>query len=130
MGLLLTLTAIILSVTTLWLGLLYTLATRIFTIRFNEINRYFYDVAVSIDQLGNVIMRDLFNQILITSESPHNFGDEDEVISSVLGKNQQTHTLTGLGKFLVRFLNFLDPNHTLNSIEQREKEIGNTVSND
>ncbi|MGI9542180.1 MAG: hypothetical protein ACR2MX_02915 [Cyclobacteriaceae bacterium] len=121
MGLLLTFIAILLSITTLWLGLAYTLITGLFTFRFRDINDYFFDIAVSIDQLGNVIMRDLFNQILITSSSQHKFGHEDEVISSVLGKNQIDQTLSGLGRVIVRILDYIDPDHSLNSIEHRKK---------
>ncbi len=49
----------------------------------------------------------------------YKFGNEDETISSVLGKNERTQTLTGLGRTIVSFPNFIDPNHALNSIEEK-----------
>jgi hypothetical protein len=69
-----------------------------------------------IDQMGNVTMQDLFDEILITKDD-YTFGNVDETISSVLGKNERQFTLKGFGKALVKFLNFIDPNHALNSIE-------------
>jgi len=38
-----------------------------------------------------------------------------------LGENERLHMLSGFGKILVRILNFIDPNHALNSIEENNK---------
>ncbi len=119
-GLILTVVAIVLSITTMWLGLTYTLFSLVLNGRWKDLNAYFFDIAVSIDQLGNVVMRDLFNRLLITKQSPYLFGNEDEVISSVLGKNQQLGTLKFLGKLVVGLLDVIDPNHSINSIEYRQ----------
>lgn len=78
-------------------------------------NVYFYKFALSINQIGNVAMQDLFNDIFITKNS-YKFGNEDETNSSVLGKNKCLETLSDFGKVLVDFLNFI---HTLNSIEEK-----------
>ncbi|MBL6665968.1 MAG: hypothetical protein ISP66_03085 [Flavobacteriaceae bacterium] len=78
---------------------------------------YWLRLAVSIDQLGNVLLQYLLNDLLLCSRSTNRFGHEDETISSVLGKNQKNNSLSGVGKFLSRFLDLLDPNHVLNSIE-------------
>ncbi|MCF6349253.1 MAG: hypothetical protein L3J20_13320 [Flavobacteriaceae bacterium] len=43
---------------------------------------------LSIDQMGNVAMQDLFNDIF-TIKNGYQFGNEDETISSVLGKNER-----------------------------------------
>lgn len=82
----------------------------------NRIGDYFYRAAVSIDQLGNTMCQDLFNHTLI-KKGGYSFGNVDETISSVLGKNKQTNTLSLLGRLLDKFLHILDDNHTLNSIE-------------
>lgn len=74
-------------------------------------------VAISIDQLGNVLCAELFNVILITT-SDNQFGNEDETISSVIGKNKVSGTLTRFGGFIERFLHLLDPNHSVESIEK------------
>ena len=122
MGFLLFIISIVLTIITVPLGIAYTVIKLVskfkFGVLFRVSNGYFFKVALAIDQLGNVAMRDLFNDILIL-KSGYKFGNEDETISSVLGKNERTQTLTGLGRAIVSFLNFIDPNHALNSIEEK-----------
>ena len=84
-----------------------------------EVAQWFYAWALSIDQLGNVVCKELFNDILITP-SGIPFGNPDETISSVLGKNKLNSSLTWLGKSLDWILNKLDPNHSIKSIEADE----------
>jgi hypothetical protein len=81
---------------------------------------WFYKIAVSQDQLGNVMLFELLNTFLIKSDYPNIdiFGSEDETISSVLGKNKRNNTLRFCGEILVMFLNILQKNHV-------EKAIGN-----
>lgn len=76
---------------------------------------YFYKLALSIDQLGNVAMGKLFDDILIKPNRDR-FGNEDETISSVLGKNQLNGTLRPLGSFLVFILDKFEKNHSIKSI--------------
>ena len=85
-----------------------------------ELSAWFYAWAISIDQLGNVICKELFNDALIVHKGIQ-FGNPDETISSVLGKNKKTGTLNFLGKALDWVLNILDPNHSIKSIEHDEK---------
>ena len=73
-------------------------------------------IAISIDQLGNVVMQDLFNVLLIINGG-HKFGNRDETISSVIGKNLQKNKLTKLGESLNNLLSLIDVNHSLNSID-------------
>lgn len=83
----------------------------------HEGNLYYKNIAISIDQFGNVLCQYLFNLILITKNG-YKFGNIDETISSVLGKNYKLHTLTILGYFLsVKILNSLDKNHIEKSID-------------
>ena len=77
---------------------------------------YFFKLALSLDQLGNVAMGRLFNDILIYPNRDR-FGDEDETISSVLGKNEINGTLRPLGQLLVDILDKFDKNHSIKSIE-------------
>ena len=84
-----------------------------------EVADWFYAWAISIDQLGNVVCKELFNDALITPAGVE-FGNPDETISSVLGKNKLKSTLTKTGKALDWLLNKLDPNHSINSIEADE----------
>lgn len=77
---------------------------------------YFYDLAYSIDQLGNVACQHAFNKWLI-SDTGYSFGNPDETISSVVGKNKRFGTLTKSGRLLERILHLLDPNHSEDAIE-------------
>ena len=105
--------AILLGTLLLPIGFLYALIRSAFKGRGEN---YLYKVALSIDQLGNTICADFFNLLLIKG-TQNLFGNEDETISSVLGKNQKTQTLTFLGKGICFILNSLDKNHV-------EKAIG------
>ncbi|PJB12531.1 MAG: hypothetical protein CO119_05960 [Flavobacteriales bacterium CG_4_9_14_3_um_filter_40_17] len=120
MGIILFLVAILLSAISLPIGFSYFILKCITTFQFKKFgirfNQYFLKVAVSIDQMGNVAMQELFNDWLIKNRE-YPFGNEDETISSVIGKNLKYGNLTSLGKALNAILNFLDPNHSLNSIE-------------
>ena len=81
---------------------------------------YIYNVLVAIDQSGNVVCSTAFNLIwLKKKQSRHLFGNPDETISSVLGKNKLDGTLTGFGRLIARLLNFIQKNHVENSIEQK-----------
>lgn len=81
--------------------------------------KYIYNIALGIDQLGNVVCARLFNFFLIDITG-HKFGNEDETISGVIGKNKHTNTLTGLGVVLDCILELLDKNHTVKAIEEDE----------
>ena len=76
---------------------------------------YFKSSAINIDKFGNREFRTLFNKTLATG---HRFGDINETISSVLGKNQLTGTLTKLGLALVWILDKIDNNHVIKSIDE------------
>lgn len=78
---------------------------------------WFKRLALSLDQLGNVIADDFFNWLLIHDDCIAPFGDEDETISSVLGKNHLASNLTVFGRALRYLLHRLDPNHSVKSIE-------------
>ena len=83
--------------------------------------KYLYKIALGIDQLGNVICAKLFNLTLIYHSSIHKFGNEDETISGVIGKNKRANTLTILGKLLDMLLEIIDKNHSIGAIEEDEK---------
>lgn len=80
-------------------------------------NSFFRSTAVDIDRFGNRNFRTLFNAVLIEPNG-YQFGNVNETISSVLGKNQQTKTLSRIGKFLAYILDKIDKNHCINSIEK------------
>jgi len=76
---------------------------------------YFLSSAVNLDKFGNREFRTLLNRVLIT-EKGYKFGNINETISSVLGKNELTNTLTKTGKVLVWILDKIDKNHCYKSI--------------
>ena len=67
-------------------------------------------IAIGLDQIGNSVCRDMLNGLLITSGG-YSFGRIQETISSVLGKNEKSWTLTRLGRAIVAVLDRLDPRH-------------------
>lgn len=72
-------------------------------------------IALWIDQIGNVIGRDLFNKILITRWW-YKFGRVQETISSVLWHNQITWTLTSTGERLANLLDKIEKDHCKKAI--------------
>lgn len=78
---------------------------------------YFLSSAINLDKFGNREFRTLWNKSLKTSKG-HSFGNINETISSVLGKNQLTGTLTKAGKILVWILDKIDNNHVLKAIDK------------
>ena len=92
----------------------------IFALCKGEWSQYNTDLAISIDQYGNGLSRYLFNQLLIKNTSAHKFGNIDETISSVIGKNKVAGTLSRVGRFIDYALDILDPNHSLDAIDNLE----------
>lgn len=123
-GIILFLVAIFLTVILFPLGVAYELF-KIFYIALSSltqrIHQYFKALAISIDQLGNVALQALLNDTLITN-SGYKFGNPDETISSVIGKNKLAGTLSPIGHKLDRVLDKFDnsKNHSINSIETDE----------
>lgn len=116
MKFLLFLIAVVLSSILIPIGLIFSFISRLFVWKFRgwrrKLGDYFYICAVSIDQTGNVFCSDLFNTILIKQkESNHLFGNADQTISAVLGYNDHYNTISKLGKYLVKLLDFFDNEH-------------------
>ena len=81
---------------------------------------YFLDSAVSIDKFGNREFRASLNKCLIKQNSPYKFGDINETISSVLGKNQKYGYLRKGGEIVCLILDTIDNNHCEKSISWNE----------
>ncbi|WP_064198656.1 MULTISPECIES: hypothetical protein [Emticicia] len=116
-GIILLLVSIILSIITLPLGIIWGIIYTIYKKSIQGLGEYCLEIAISIDQLGNVIMQHLLNLIWITKKSENKFGNRDETISSVLGKNKRDNTLTRFGIGIANLLDSIDENHVLNSID-------------
>jgi hypothetical protein len=107
------------------LGIIYTFVYAIGIGSYKKVKTYvgksLYIIAYGLDCIGNVVCRDLFNNILIRGQygnAKYEFGRWTETISSVLGKNQQTRTLTKYGERLVAILDWIDPDHCKKSIQE------------
>ena len=95
------LVAIVLLAPTGWvLGVIFSL----------DKSQYNLNIAISLDQLGNVILGPLMN-ILLRKKDGHLFGNPDETISFVLGENKASGHLRKLGKSIADGLNKVDPDH-------------------
>ena len=125
-GFLLLLISIVLLLTTGIIGFVVGIVHQLITKGIQGLGEYALKIAISIDQLGNVIMQHLFNLIWIKKDG-YKFGNRDETISSALGKNKQLNTLTGFGKAIDKLLDFIDPNHSLNSIDYFVEPLEETV---
>jgi hypothetical protein len=116
-GLVLFLTAILLSIVVYPIGFTYSILLTLLKNGYKELDKYFFQCAVAEDQRGNTYLSKLFNDILI-KPGGHRFGNPDETISSVLGKNQLTNTLTIAGRLLNWILNLIEKDHSIKSIEK------------
>jgi hypothetical protein len=115
MGIILSITAYFLVAVFAPIGILY----QVF-FKFKTLKRYFFFIAISLDQLGNTICAGLLDLTLITKDSHSMFGSPDETVSSVLGKNKAFDTLTLLGKFICKILNTIQKDHVEKGIEKDE----------
>ena len=80
----------------------------------------FYKLAVSFDQIGNILTGELNNDYLITHDG-HLYGDEDETVSEATGINEINDTLTDAGKRFNAMLTFiLGVGHARNSVEKKD----------
>jgi len=96
------------------IALVYKVLTCIFKRKYNR--EWFMKTSIAIDRLGNVIGDDFFNGLLIKKTSDMRFGASEETISSVIGKNYVANKLTPLGMGLRNILNFIDEDHSIESI--------------
>jgi hypothetical protein len=109
--------AIVLLIATAPIGFFYALLRQLFFGKLKTLSEFFLEVAISIDNTGNVMMQHLLNDFLLIKRSTtYYFGNKKETISSVIGKNSLTNTLSPLGKALNAFLNWIDKDHSFNSI--------------
>lgn len=109
--------AIVLLIFTTPIGFFYALLRQLFFGKLKSLSVYFLEVAISIDNTGNVMVQYLLNDLLlIKRQETYYFGNKKETISSVIGKNSLTNTLSALGKALNAFLNWIDKDHSFNSI--------------
>jgi len=109
--------AFILFLITAPFGFLYAVIRQTFVKSVNSLSVYFLELALALDNAGNVLMQHVLNDLLlIKNEKTYLFGNKMETISSVIGKNLLSHTLNPTGLALNAFLHWIDKDHSLNSI--------------
>lgn len=117
MGFILATIATIILWAILPLAILWALVKSVFGS--TKLEKYFYEVAFSIDQTGNVICSPLFNSLL-KKKNGYSFGNPDETVSHVLGVNKLQGTLTIIGKIVAGILNLIEKNHVENAAKNEQ----------
>jgi 8-oxo-dGTP diphosphatase len=109
--------AMILFFITAPFGFLYAVIRQSCIKSVNSLSVYFLELALALDNAGNVLMQHVLNDmLLIKNQKTYLFGNKMETISSVIGKNLLSHTLSPMGLALNAFLHWIDKDHSLNSI--------------
>lgn len=106
----------------LFLGITYALVTIIFKKKQEyepPFSKFLWDLSLSIDQTLNVCLQFILND-LMKYPNGASFGNPDETISGVTGKNQRLNNLTWFGKGVNWFLNKLEKDHSIRAIEEEE----------
>ena len=111
---------VILTILWLIISIVPAIILELSTLSYKKLNIWLLDIAISIDQLINVLGRHMWNK-LFSKGGVHHFGNPDETVSSVLGKNKLSGTLTKFGQWIADNLNMFQKNHVENSIETDEK---------
>ena len=101
------------------IAFLYSIVFTILKSGYKTLDDYLFNCALATDQHANVFLAKLFNDVMIKTNG-HKFGNPDETISSVLGKNKLIGKLSLFGKCLDYLLHLLDENHSTKSIEEDE----------
>jgi len=74
------------------------------------INDLLFSTAQCIDELGGVMYRQMFSDILFTKTGTR-MNSAHHTISYFIGINKQSNTLTKAGVLLYKILNLIQPNH-------------------
>ena len=115
------------------IGFIYSVVLTLLKSGYKRLDDYLFNCALATDQHANVFLAKLFNDVMIKTGS-HKFGNPDETISSVLGKNKLIGKLSYFGKCLDLILHLLDNNHSIKSIEHDEntntKVVTSTTNHD
>lgn len=124
MGLLLFIVAFILTGFLTAISFIITPIYYIITLKWRsgtkQLNKWFLNLALSIDQFGNVSCSTTL-KILLTKKGAHSFGNEDDTVSYCLGRAKYQDKLTVLGKIIVKLLHTLEANHVEKAVAAKIK---------
>lgn len=126
MGLILLIIAItleiVLTIPSLIFAIFRTVIKFEVTTGIRKLDNYFLDLAICVDQLGNVTAAPILNLTCIKSNG-YQFGNTKETVSLVLAINLNYGKLTKFGKLLAKFLDLIDKDHLKKSIRSNYKYI-------
>ena len=122
-GVILTITALILCLIICPFWFFVTNIYYLFTLKLRKLGKYYWKLAIVLDQGGGVIAANFFNWFFI-KKGAYQLGNPDESISSWLGKNKMDGNLLFLGKVLDFILDKIDPGHSIDAIEEDEDSKG------
>lgn len=88
-----------------------------------DIDRKFKMMAISIDKFGNVVGKEMLNDLLVKDKTIHPYGDSSETISEATGWNKYHNNLSKCGIMFDKFLDLFEKNHSLNSIKSQLKRL-------
>lgn len=124
MGLILLIIAVILTGIVFAINIIVQPIYYIFTFKWKQgsikLNEWYYTMALSVDQFGNVATSTLL-QLILTKKLNHPFGNPDDTVSYVIALNRRDGYLTGWGRFFARVLDKIDKNHLQKAIENKYK---------
>jgi len=92
------------------LGVLYTLIRRVVLGQSKTLGKYYIDMAYLYDVFVNVCWGDFFNDVF-KKWNAYPYGDHQDSISRVLGKNKALQQLTRFETWVANWLNKLDRDH-------------------
>jgi len=118
MGFLLGVIARMIFITFLPLAIVATLIVRFRSLE--KLDSHLYNIALSIDQFGNVVYRYIFKALFITKYSTFDFGNADHTVSYVLAVNKRNGHLTTIGYFIAWLLDKIDKDHLKKALENNE----------
>lgn len=121
MGLVLFCIAVILTTILTFVSFVFTPIYYIVTFKWkkglNELDRWFFKLALSVDQFGNVSCAK-FLQVTM-SKSGHKFGNEDDTVSYVLGRLKYQDDLTWFGRVVVLILDVIENDHVEMAVDKK-----------
>lgn len=105
------------------IGFLYTILKSVCTFDKSYLINYCKAVAYSLDQYWNASLSEPLNDFLLIRRKWELFGNEDEKISSVMGKQKKRNNLTKLGRKIDHILDkFFGSNHSTDAIDETIKQ--------
>lgn len=115
MGFILFIICLILS-PLLVLGIFYSATKFTFSLNFNKLNNYFFNVSLALDKLANVVLGFIMNDLLLKTDG-YLFGNGYETMSAVFGKNKKLHKLNMAGRAIAWILDKIQPDHVEVAVE-------------